>query len=67
MSVKMNLRIKTKNHPADPKIGFLTKSISKPNGRARAMPPAWELRFSYPDSVNVYYSMEKKKSVKKED
>ena len=43
MGVKMNLRIITKNHPADPEIGFLTKSISKPNGRATAMPTAWEL------------------------
>ena len=38
----MNLRIVTKNHVADPEIGFLTKSISKPYGRALAMPPAWE-------------------------
>ena len=30
MGVKMNLRIITKNHAADPEIGFLTKSISKP-------------------------------------
>ena len=28
----MNLRILTKNHAADPDIGFLTKSISKANG-----------------------------------
>ena len=42
MSVKMNFRIITKNHAADPKIGFLTKSISKPNGYATAMPPGWE-------------------------
>ena len=27
MGVKMNLRIITKNHTADPEIGFLTKSI----------------------------------------
>ena len=33
MAVKMNLRIITKNHAADPEIGFLTKSISKPNCR----------------------------------
>ena len=39
----MNLRVITKNHAADPEIGFLTKSISKPNGRATAMPTAWEL------------------------
>ena len=39
----MNLRTITKNHEADPEIGFLTKSISKPNGRATAMPTAWEL------------------------
>ena len=38
--VKVNLTIITKNHAADPEIGFLTKSISKPYGRATAMPPA---------------------------
>ena len=48
MGVKMNLRIITKNHAADPEKGFLAKSISKPYGRATAMPPAWELRASYP-------------------
>ena len=30
MSVKMNLRIITKNHAADPEIGLLTQSISMP-------------------------------------
>ena len=44
MGLKMNLSIITKNHAADPEIGFLTKSISKPNGRATAMPTAWELK-----------------------
>ena len=39
----MNLRIITKNHAADPEKGFLTKSISKPFGRATATPTAWEL------------------------
>ena len=43
MAVKMNLRIITKRFAADPEIGFLTKSISKANGYATAMPPAWEL------------------------
>ena len=43
MGVKMNLRIITKNHAADPEIGFRTKSISKPYSRATAMPPACEL------------------------
>ena len=43
MDVKMNLTIITKNHAADPEIRFLTKSISKPYGRATAMPPAWRL------------------------
>ena len=42
MGVKINLRIITKKHEADPGIGFLTKSISKPYGR-EPMPPAWEL------------------------
>ena len=40
----MNLRIITKNHAADPEKGFLKKSSSKPNGRATAMPTAWELK-----------------------
>ena len=44
MGVKMTLRIITENHAADLKIGFLTKSISKPNGHATAMPRAWELK-----------------------
>ena len=43
MAVKMNLRIIIKNHAADLEIGFLEKSISKPNGYATAMPTAWEL------------------------
>ena len=43
MAVKMNLRIITKNHGADPEKGFLAKSISKTNGYATAMPTAWEL------------------------
>ena len=43
MSVKINLRIITKNHAADSEIWFLTKSISKPYGHAIALPTAWEL------------------------
>ena len=43
----MNPRIVTKNHAADQEIGFITKSISKPNGCARAMPTAWKLRESF--------------------
>ena len=50
MGVKMNLRIITKNHAADPEIGFLTKSISKPNGCATAMPTAWESITHFPSS-----------------
>ena len=44
MGLKMNLRIITKNRAADPEIGFLTKSILKPNGCATAMPTAWKLK-----------------------
>ena len=33
----MNLRIITKNHAADPEIGFFTKSISKPGDHAESM------------------------------
>ena len=43
MGVKMNLRIITKNHEAEPEKEFLTKSILKPYGRATAMPLGWEL------------------------
>ena len=39
----MNFRIVTKNHAADPEIGFRTKSISKPYGRATVIPTAWVL------------------------
>ena len=46
IAVKMNLRIITKNHAADPEIGFLTKSFSKPHGCATTMPTAWKLRAS---------------------
>ena len=42
MGVKINLRILTKNHAADPEKGLLKKSISKPFGRATAMPTALE-------------------------
>ena len=47
MAVKMNLRIITRNQAADPEIGFLRKSISKPYGRETAMPPALELNFGH--------------------
>ena len=43
MGVKINFRIITKNHAANPEKGFLTKPFSKPYGRASTMPPAWEL------------------------
>ena len=36
MGAKVNLRIITTNHAADPEIGFLTKSISKPYGREQS-------------------------------
>ena len=39
MTVKMNLRIITKNHAAYAEIGFLAKLISKSNG-SKAMPTA---------------------------
>ena len=49
------LNFDLKNHAADSEIEFLTKSISKPNGRATAMPTAWEL-----NSNLMSASMEKK-------
>ena len=53
MGVKMNLRIIMKNHAADPEIGFLTKTISKPYSRTTAMPPAWKLKFESYDYLAV--------------
>ena len=50
MGVKMNFRIITKNHAADLEIEFLTKMISKPYGRATAMPPAWKLKSPFFES-----------------
>ena len=44
MAENMSLRIITKKHAADPEIEFLTKSISKLDGCATAMPTAWELK-----------------------
>ena len=43
MGVKINSRIITKNHASDLEKGFLTKSISKPHGRATVKPLAWKL------------------------
>ena len=43
MAFKVNLRIINKNNEANPDVGFLPKSISKPNGCATAMSTAWEL------------------------
>ena len=39
VGVKMILRMITKNHTPDPEIGFLTKSILKPYGRAYLFNP----------------------------
>ena len=52
----MNLRIVTKNRAADPKIGFHTKSVFKPQGNAAAMPTAWELTSRTKANTNLYYS-----------
>ena len=41
----MNQRMITKNLAAYSEIGFLTKLILKPYGRAATMPTAWELRY----------------------
>ena len=43
MALKMNLRIITKNHAADPEIGVLTAKIFQAYGRTAASPTAWEL------------------------
>ena len=40
----MNLRLITENDAAYQEIGFLTKSMSTPYGRAMVMPTAWKLR-----------------------
>ena len=56
MSVKVNLTIITKNDEADPEIGFLTKSILKPYGRATAIPRAWVLRYFGTRKINFNIS-----------
>ena len=38
----MNIRKITKNHAADPEIGFLTESILKPYEHSAVMPTAGE-------------------------
>ena len=53
MTVKINLRILTKNRASDPEIGYLTKSISKPKGRLTGMPTAWELTTSFGNSKDA--------------
>ena len=45
----MNSSIIMKNQAAVPEIGFLTKSISKPNGYTMVIPTEWELNnLNYP-------------------
>ena len=44
---KMNFRIITKTHAADPEKGFLAKLISKSDGCTTAMPTAWELNLIF--------------------
>ena len=39
----MNKSMTTRNHAANPEISCLTKSNSKPYGRATAIPTAWKL------------------------
>ena len=56
MGVKMNLRCKTKNHAADPEIGFLTKSIERPNVRVTVMPTAWELIANFCQTITFVFS-----------
>ena len=43
MSIKLNFRLIMKNPAVDSEIGFLTKSLLKPYGRAGVMPKVWEL------------------------
>ena len=40
---KNEFKDNNENHAADPEIVFLRKSISRPQGRATAMPPMWGL------------------------
>ena len=54
MNVKINFRQITKNHAADPKIGFVIKSISKPYNRATTMPSVLELNCVNTDETNIF-------------
>ena len=47
MDVKMNLRIITKNHADDSKIGSLLKIDFKAEWTHESMPTAWELNFFF--------------------
>ena len=49
-SVKMNIRIKSKNHAPEPVIGFLTKSISQ----ATVMPTTWGSKISLKKTQNFW-------------
>ena len=51
MNVKMNLRIITKNHAADSKIGFLLKIDFRADWTHESNPTAWELRIIYLNSL----------------
>ena len=46
MDLKMNLRIITKNHADDSKIGSLLKIDFKAEWTHESMPTAWELKFN---------------------
>ena len=54
MDVRLNLRVKTKNHTADPEKGFFAKSIFKPHGCPEAMPTAWELVTEVQSSMSIF-------------
>ena len=47
MNVKMNLRIITKNHAADSKIGYPLKIDFRVGWTHESNPTAWELRFGF--------------------
>ena len=54
MNVKMNLRIITKNHADDSKIGFSLKIDFKAEWTHESMPTAWELKRIRNDHIELF-------------
>ena len=66
MGEKMNLRIKTKNHAADSKIGSPLKIDFRADSTHESIPTAWELKNILSDVISIPEAYLFLSSVKKE-